>query len=87
MEFHFEDGIIEIRHADTSSVSDVTSATNTFLSAIGFDTYGHVTSRSTGIISFNVSDNYAFSTLNIGTDSGYTWGTVNTNPIPKEKMV
>jgi hypothetical protein len=33
---------VTVSHADTSSVADQTAATNTFVSGITFDTYGHV---------------------------------------------
>lgn len=70
---------ITVNHADTSSITNVTSSENTFISAISFDTYGHVTARSTESINFNVSSNYAFSNMMISSDSGYTWGIANTN--------
>lgn len=35
---------VTVSHADTSSVTDQTAATNTFVSGITFDTYGHVQS-------------------------------------------
>lgn len=72
-------GVIQIRHVDTSSVADVTQSANYFISALTFDTYGHVLTRSVDTINFNVSGNYAFLSIEIATDSGYTWGTVNTN--------
>lgn len=70
---------ITVNHADTSSITNVTSSENTFISAISFDAYGHVTARSTESINFNVSSNYAFSNMMISSDSGYTWGIANTN--------
>ncbi len=38
---------VTISHADTSAVANVTAATNTFISGITFDTYGHVQTIST----------------------------------------
>lgn len=37
----------QFNHADTSSVTSVSSGVRTYVAAIGFDTYGHVTSVST----------------------------------------
>jgi len=52
-----------IAHADTSSVANVSSASNTFISAQTYDTYGHVLTQSTNSIDFVVADNYAFKTI------------------------
>lgn len=68
-----------LSHADTSAVADLTTATNTFVTGQTYDTYGHVLTRTTGTVDFSVAANFGFSTISIGTDSGYTWGTVNTN--------
>lgn len=70
---------ITVSHADTSAVADLTSATNTFISAQTYDTYGHVQTRTTGTVDFTVAANYAFQNFSIGTDVGYTWGVANTN--------
>jgi hypothetical protein len=70
---------ITISHADTSSVTDLTAATNTFIAAQTYDTYGHVLTRTTGAVDFTVAANHAFQNFAIGADSGYTWGVANTN--------
>lgn len=70
---------ITVSHADTSTVTDLTSTTNTFISAQTYDTYGHVQTRTTGTVDFTVAANYAFQNVSIGTDTGYTWGVANTN--------
>ena len=36
-------------HADTSSVLDLTATSNTFVTGLTFDTFGHVTARTTGV--------------------------------------
>lgn len=38
---------IDINHVDTSSVSDLTASSRTYVTALTFDTYGHVTGYST----------------------------------------
>jgi len=58
-----------ISHADTSSVSNVAAASNTFIDAIAFDTFGHVQSVST---STAAPPNDASITVNAG--SGLTGG-------------
>jgi hypothetical protein len=70
---------ITLSHVDTSSVADLTSAINTFITAETYDTYGHVLTRTTGTVDFSVSSNYAFQNAAIATNSGYTWGTANTS--------
>lgn len=70
---------VTISHSDTSSVADLTGATNTFITAQTFDTFGHVQTRTTGTVDFTVAANHAFQNFAIGTDTGYTWGTANTN--------
>lgn len=70
---------ITIAHADTSSVADLSAATNTFIAAETYDTFGHVLTRTTGTVDFTVASNHAFQNVAIGTDTGYTWGAANTN--------
>lgn len=70
---------IRISHTDTSSVTDLSSATNTFIAAQTYDTYGHVQTRTTGTVDFTVTANHAFQKADIATDTGYTWGAANTN--------
>jgi hypothetical protein len=60
---------ITFAHADTSSVSNVTSATNTFVTAQTYDTYGHVASTTTGTVDFNVNGNYSFTSITDGTNT------------------
>ena len=43
-------GSITLSHADTSSVANVTPATDTYISGLTFDTYGHVQTVSTATI-------------------------------------
>jgi len=54
-----------ISHADTSSVSDVSASSNTFVDAITFDTFGHVQTVST---STAAPPNDATITINAGND-------------------
>lgn len=70
---------ITLSHADTSTVADLSAATNTFISGETYDTYGHVQTRTTGTVDFTVAANYAFQNAAIDADSGYTWGTANNN--------
>ena len=70
---------ITLSHADTSSVTDLSGSTNTFITGQTYDTYGHVQTRTTGSVDFTVAANYAFQNAAIGADIGYTWGTANTN--------
>ena len=44
-------GSITLSHADTSTVANVVAATDTFVSGISFDTYGHVQTVTTGLVS------------------------------------
>jgi hypothetical protein len=60
---------ITIAHADTSTIANVTSSSNNFISAQTYDTYGHVLTTTTGAIDFNVSENYAFKTISDGTNN------------------
>ena len=77
-------GVITVNHADTSNVANLSSdnSGNTFIQDISFtfDTYGHVTAATvaTGTASFTNSNDFGTFAIN-GTDSGYTWGTANTN--------
>jgi hypothetical protein len=41
---------ITISHADTSAVANLTAATNTFVTGMTFDTFGHVQTINTGVI-------------------------------------
>ncbi len=70
---------VTLSHADTSSVGDLSAANNTFISAITFDTFGHVQTRTTGTVDFTVAANFAFQNFAIGLDSGYSWGGANSN--------
>jgi hypothetical protein len=71
---------ITLTHATPTTVaSNISASTNTFISGATFDSFGHVTAASTGSIDFTVAANYAFQNASISTDSGYTWGTANTN--------
>ena len=67
---------IRVTHGDTSSITDQTAATNTFLTAQTYDTYGHVQTNTFGGIDFNVAGNYAFGEIAV---SGQTTVTPNTN--------
>ena len=60
---------IKIEHADTSSVTDLTAAANTFIAGQTYDTYGHVTARTTGTVDFTVAANYAFQTVAVSGQS------------------
>ena len=67
-----------IGHADTSTVNDLTSSANTFVNALTFDTYGHVTGRTTGAIDFNVAANYAYKYMSDGTNIATAASNVDT---------
>ena len=67
---------IRVTHGDTSSISNQTAATNTFLTAQTYDTYGHVQTNTFSGIDFNVVGNYAFGEIAV---SGQTTVTPNTN--------
>jgi len=54
-----------ISHADTSSVSDVSASSNTFVDAVTFDTFGHVQTISTSSVT---PPNNATITINAGND-------------------
>lgn len=56
-------GSVTVSHADTSSVGNVTSTTNTFIDAVSFDTFGHVQSVSTSSVT---PPNDASITINAG---------------------
>ena len=68
---------ITLKHANTSSATNLTAASRTYVTALTFDTYGHVTGYSTG--TETSTNNNDFGTFAIAADSGYTWGTANTN--------
>jgi len=57
---------IRIEHNVSGANQTTTSTTNTFVDAQTVDAQGHVTSFGTGTIDFNVSNNYAFKTVNAG---------------------
>ena len=57
---------IRIEHSVSGANQTTTSATNTFVDAQTVDAQGHVTSFGTSAIDFNVSNNYAFKTVNAG---------------------
>ena len=60
---------LTISHADTSSVINLTTTANTFVTAQTYDTYGHVLTRSTGTIDWDVSSNYAYKFMSDGTNT------------------
>jgi hypothetical protein len=60
---------LTIAHANTSSVSNVTNTSNTFISGATFDTYGHLLTHSSGSVDFAVADNYAFKTITVSGQS------------------
>lgn len=71
---------VTITHATPSTVaSNISSSANSFITSATFDSFGHVTAATAGSVDFTVASNYAFQNISISTDSGYTWGTVNTN--------
>jgi len=72
---------VTLSHADTSSVADIGLGTNNFINGESYDTFGHVTSRSSGAVDFTVPDNYAFRNFGISTNSGFTFGAANANNI------
>lgn len=65
----------EFSHADTSSVSDLSATTDTFIDSIEFDTYGHVTGYTT---STSVSANDSTVTISAGAGLS-TGGSFTTN--------
>ena len=60
---------LTIAHADTSSISDVSNATNNFISSATFDTYGHTLTETSSAVDFNVSSNYAYKTIAVAGQS------------------
>jgi hypothetical protein len=58
-----------IAHADTSSVNNLTAAGNTFISGQTYDTYGHVLTRTTSTVDFDVAANYAYKFMTDGTNT------------------
>lgn len=59
-----------VSHADTSSVSNVTAASRTYVTGLTFDTYGHVTGTSTASETVtNTNTTYTTSTVDSGTDA------------------
>jgi hypothetical protein len=54
-----------ISHADTSTVTDLTSASRRYVSGLTFDTFGHVTGYTTG-----TESDQTIPTLSLGTQSG-----------------
>jgi hypothetical protein len=72
-----------IAHADTSSVANLSSdnSGSTFIQDISFtfDGFGHVTAASVATGNALTSQANDFGNVAIGADSGYTWGSANTN--------
>lgn len=59
-----------VSHADTSSASNVTAASRTYVTGLTFDTYGHVTGTSTASETVtNTNTTYTTSTVDSGTDA------------------
>jgi hypothetical protein len=78
-----ETAAVTITHADTSSVSNLSSdnSGSTFIQDISFtfDEFGHVTAASVATGNALTSQANDFGNAAIATDSGYTWGAANTN--------
>lgn len=72
-------GAVTVNHSDTSSVANVTAATNTFVSGITFDTYGHVQSITTGAPSGFLTGNQTITLSGDTTGSGTTSIATTTN--------
>jgi hypothetical protein len=70
--------IITIAHADTSTVANLSAAANTFVSALTFDTYGHVQTRTTNTVDFDVSTNYAYKFMTDGSNTAGAASNVDT---------
>jgi hypothetical protein len=72
-----------ISHADTSTVANLSSDSSgsTFIQDISFtfDDFGHVTAASVATATALTSQSTDFGNFAIATDSGYTWGVLNTN--------
>ena len=62
-------GTLTVNHNVTGANSTITAAANTFVDEITVTAQGHVTSVGTGSVDFNVSDNYAFSSITDGTNT------------------
>ena len=61
-----------INHADTSSVSDLTASSRTYVTGVTFDTYGHVQALTTGtetVTNTDTNTTYSTSTLQSGADA------------------
>jgi hypothetical protein len=59
-----EGAAVTVAHYTPATVgSNVTEAANTFVDAVTFDSFGHVTTIATSAIDFNVAANYAFNTI------------------------
>lgn len=74
-------GAVTVNHADTSSVANLTAATNTFISGITFDTYGHVQTVTTGSPSGFLTGNQTITLTGDTTGSGATSIATTTNYI------
>ena len=61
-------GTLTVNHNVSGANSTITSAANTFLDEITVTAQGHVTSVGTGVIDWNVADNYAFKTISDGSN-------------------
>lgn len=66
-----ESAVVQIAHADTSSVESVNNTSNTFIQDLEFDAFGHVTAVESGTVSIN---NGGFSVLTNEANSGLTGG-------------
>ena len=66
-----ESAVVQIAHADTSSVESVNNTSNTFIQDLEFDAFGHVTAVGSGTVSIN---NGGFSVLTNEANSGLTGG-------------
>jgi hypothetical protein len=68
-------GAVTISHADTSTAANLSATSRTYVSALTFDTYGHVTGYSTGTES--VTDTNTVTTNIAGTGISVSSGTGN----------
>ena len=68
-------GAVTINHADTSTAANLTATSRTYVTALTFDTYGHVTAYSTG--TETVTDTNTVTTNIAGTGVSVSSGTGN----------
>jgi len=68
-------GAVTINHADTSTAANLTASSRTYVSALTFDTYGHVTAYSTA--TETVTDTNTVTTNIAGTGISVSSGTGN----------